>query len=321
MRPGKIILKVRNGIAAPAGQAGFSQARPIWRGICWPRVAAYANFPAVKFPFVSKSSGRTLRQPARSTMPDLESVHLGAQYRGARVGGDFFDFTRAGDSRLLLLLLDIAGKRDEALDIAAAVQDVFRGSADLFADEAVNEAVALSQLLLDINRAILSAAGGVRCAPGFVACYNESLGTLCYVNAGHTAALVKDSSGIVKLDPTGLPLGLFSHATHDASMCVLEPGATLLLVSRGLAEVKGAKDEFGIERACQFLHQSAAGDPQQLCRDLIENVRVFVEDGMRRGLLNKVRGNNSVGDEDPLSNNDITAVALSRAAKAAAVAR
>ena len=272
----------------------------------------------MKLPFVSKSSGRSLRQPARSPLPENANIQLGAAYRGARVGGDFFDFARSGDTRLLLLLLDIAGKRDEALDIAAAVQDVFRASADLFSNDSVNEAVALSQLLLDINRAVLTAANGVRCAPGFVACYNESLGTLCYVNAGHTPALVKDSSGVFKLEPTGLPLGLFSHATHDASICVLEPGATLLLVSRGMAEVKGGKDEFGIERACQFLQQSAAGDTQQLCRDLIESVRQFVEEGMRRKLFG---GSNTVGEEDPLSKNDITAVALARAARAAAMAR
>lgn len=274
----------------------------------------------MKLPFLrNNNSARTLRQPRPAPLPEVADVHLGAAYRSARVGGDFFDFARAGDSRLLLLLLDIAGKRDEALDIAAAVQDVFRGSADLFAAEAVNEAVALSQLLLDINRAILAAASGVRCAPGFVGCYNETLGTLSYVNAGHTPALVKDATGICRLEPTGLPLGLFSHATHDASMCVLEPGATLLLVSRGLAEVKGAKDEFGIDRACQYLQQSSHSDPQQLCKDLIEAVRQFVEDGNRRSLLAMVGRNSSLGEDDPLSKNDITTVVLARAAKAAAV--
>ena len=276
----------------------------------------------MKLTFQRSTPSRALRRPLRDPFPQIENIHVGAAYRGARVGGDFFDFVRCGDARLLLLLFDIAGKRDEALDIAAAVQDVFRGAADLFAEPTLNEAVALSHLVLDLNRAILAAAGGVRCSPGFIACYNDALGTLCYINAGHTPALVRDSSGIFHLEPNGLPLGLFSHATHDASMCVLEPGATLLLVSRGLAEVKAGRDEFGIARARQYLQQANGVDPQQLCRDLIENVRGFVENGGRGGLLSKVARNNFRSQEDPMAKNDITSVALARGTRAqAAVAQ
>lgn len=271
----------------------------------------------MKLPF-SRSATKSLRQPARSPLPVLPNIHVGAAYRGARVGGDFYDFAQAGDSRLLMLLLDIAGQRDEALNIAAAVQETFRSAADLFYDDSVNEAVALSQLVLDINRAILAAAGGVRCAPGFIACYNEVLGTLSYINAGHTAALVKDRAGITRLEACGVPLGLFSHATHDTQICVIEPGATLLLVSRGLAEVKAGKDEFGIARACKFLESATMTDPQQVCTALIEQVRIFIEDGMRGGIL---RRNHTVAEDDPLSKNDITAVCMARAAQAMAVAK
>ena len=61
-------------------------------------------------------------------------------------------------------------------------------------------------------------------------------GIVCYFNAGHTPGLVRDRSGCSELPATELPLGLFSHVACEAPMVALEPGATLLLVSRGVVE-------------------------------------------------------------------------------------
>ena len=92
-------------------------------------------------------------------------------------------------------------------------------------------------------RAIIAAEGGVRSCPAFAGCYNEDLGTICYFNAGHTPGLLRDLTGITELPATGLPLGLFSHATCEAPLVALPPGAALLLVSRGLLEGKRRRSE------------------------------------------------------------------------------
>jgi serine phosphatase RsbU (regulator of sigma subunit) len=272
----------------------------------------------MRISFRNQVAARELRKPAPSKLPELPSVRVGALYRGARVGGDFFDFVQAGSSRLLLLLLDIAGKRDEALHIAAAVQDVFRGAADLFYNDDVNEPVALTTILLDINRAIMEAAGGVRCAPGVLGCYNEVLGTLCYINAGHTPALLKQAGEITVLEASGLPLGLFSHATHESSICALPHGSALVMVSRGLVEVKAHGEEFGLERVKQSVKEAPGHDAQQLCRHVLESVREFLESQRKRRLLG--RNHHPIAETDPLGDNDTTAIALVRAAAAVAVA-
>jgi serine phosphatase RsbU (regulator of sigma subunit) len=270
-------------------------------------------------PFRNRAPTRELRKPAPAKMPELATVRVSALYRGARVGGDFFDFIQAGSSRLLILLLDIAGQRNEALHIAAAVQDVFHGAADLFYHDDVNEPVALTSVSLEINRAIMEAAGGVRCAPGFVGCYNEVLGTLFYINAGHTPALLKYAGEITTLEASGLPLGLFSHATHDAQICALPHGSALVMVSRGLVEAKVQGEEFGLERVKQAIQEAPGHDAQQLCRDVLESLRKFVEQQKNSGLLS--RGNQRVSETDPLSDNDTTAIALVRSAAAVAAAR
>lgn len=269
----------------------------------------------MKIPF-AKPAKAPNRMPERPSPSGLKSVTVGALYRGARQGGDYYDYITTG-SRMLLLLLDIAGRRDEAFGIAAEVQQTFRAAADLFGIDDVNEPVALAQLHLEVNRAILAAAGGVRCAPAILASFNEVAGTLWYMNAGHTPPLIKDSNGASVLPNSGVPLGLFSHATQDASICVMDPGSALVMVSRGLVEARAGGVEYGIERVRESLVAAPLGDGPQLCAAVHDAVRTFIESRPRHRLL--PGSQRTVGEEDPFSANDATAVALVRhAAQAAA---
>src|SRR5512146_392883 len=179
-----------------------------------------------------------LRRPAPACIPRLEDADLCALYVGARVGGDFFEFFDVNDS-LIFLLLDIAGRREEALHIASAVQDFVRAAVpQAFASPTANPAEALQELAIAINSKVIEAAGGVRHCPGFLACYDPPFGTLTDVNAGHVPALVRDGGNVIGLPANGLPLGLFSHVTRDAQFQFVPPGGALLLVSRGVVEAR-----------------------------------------------------------------------------------
>jgi serine phosphatase RsbU (regulator of sigma subunit) len=270
----------------------------------------------MKIPFAKPQPKAAQRMPDRPPAVELRSITVGALYRGARQGGDYFDYISAGP-RLLMLMLDIAGRREEAFNIAASVQTTFRAAADLFAIDDVNESVALSQLLLEVNRAIIEAAGGVRCAPGIIASYNEIAGTLWYINAGHIPPLMRDGSGVNPLPASGLPLGLFSHATHDASVMVMAEGSALLLVSRGLVEAKAGGEEYGLKRVSEALAATPLTDGQQMCVAVHESVRKFIESRPKRRFV--PGGPRTVGEDDPFSANDATTLAVVRgAAKAAA---
>lgn len=231
-----------------------------------------------KIPFFNKQEDKTgYRRPAPTVFPKLDSVQIAALYKGARMGGDFFDVVTTA-SRLVFLMLDIAGKREKALHIAAHVQDKFRVSTpQVFAKTEVNEAEAATELLLEVNRTIIGAVGGTHFSAGFLGCYSLELGTLCYINAGHTPALLKDSSGVSMLEANGLPLGLFSHATHDAQMCVLEPGAALMLVSRGIVECKHRRREFGIASMREVLAGTKSTNPQEVCSAALAAVEEFTD--------------------------------------------
>jgi serine phosphatase RsbU (regulator of sigma subunit) len=268
----------------------------------------------MRLPFQKTVEPVALRQPAPSEIPKLSSSDLAALYRAARVGGDFFEFVKVGDERLVFVLLDIAGRRDQAMDIAAGVQQMLRVEIPaIFRASDLNEADAVTDLVHHLNSSILSAAGGVRCVAAFVGCYNESLGIVAYINAGHVPALVRENGSITVLEASGLPLGLFSHATHDAQMCVIPEGGALLLGSRGLLEVKAGGEEYGIERLKESLKGAATnGNARELCSSVLRSVSEFVEHNKRRRFLGLI-GPHAGVEGNSLGENDITTLALIRA--------
>ncbi len=218
-------------------------------------------------------------EPIPTVFPTIVGADLSAAFVGKRIAGDFYDSIRVSPQRVLVGLLDVAGLRHDTRKIASVAQGIFRTfGPEYFSSADVNEADAMTELTLRINRGLIETAGVISC-PAFLGCYHEIFGTLCYANAGHTPALVRDSSGIVELTSTGLPLGLFSHATTEARMVALQNHAILLAVSRGVVACEGqngsSKDEFGLERVKSTLQDAPAVDAKTLCALILRSVADF----------------------------------------------
>ena len=144
-----------------------------------------------------------------------------------------------------------------------------------------------------LNLEIMRAAGGVRSCPAFAGCYNEELGTVCYVNAGHTPGLLRDDSSLVELPATGLPLGLFSLAPTDARIVGLGPKGSLAVVSRGVVEAESKKIEFGVD-GVKSVMQSGPSSAKDLSQNILQRVQDFMSMAPKH--------------------NDVTALTLMRAA-------
>src|SRR5260370_7941556 len=207
---------------------------------------------------------------------------MAADFYGKRVAGDWYDCLLVSAERILFGLHDVAGRREDNQAILSAAQETFRGlGASLFAPLEANESDAMSELCLALNRSIMEAADGVRSCPAFLGCYHEKLGTLCYSNAGHTSGLLRDSTGIVEIASTGLPLGLFSHATSEAPIVAMERSAALLLVSRGVVEGEGKDDkiedpEFELVRVKHRLRDAECPGAGRLCPTILLQVAHFM---------------------------------------------
>jgi serine phosphatase RsbU (regulator of sigma subunit) len=219
-------------------------------------------------------------EPVPTVFPKIVGADIAAVFTGKRMAGDFYDSIRVSPERVLFGLLDVAGRREDNRGLLIAAQEIFRNlGAELFSRPDMNESNAMTELSLRINRSLIETSKGVHPCPAFIACYHEGFGTLCYTNAGHTAGLLRDSSGIVQLGSTGLPLGLFSHATGDAPTVGMEKGAALLLVSRGVVECEGrhnrSLEEFGLDRIKPLLQAAPSPAAQALCTSVLDAAAEF----------------------------------------------
>ena len=218
-------------------------------------------------------------EPAPTVFPRIGGADIAAVFAGKRVAGDFYDSIRVSSERVLFGLLDVAGRREDNRGLLNVSQEIFRNlGTELFSRPDINESDAMSELSLRINRGLIEASKGVHPCPAFIACYHEGFGTLCYTNAGHTPGLLRDSRGVAQLTSTGLPLGLFSHATCDAPTVGLEKGAVLLLVSRGVVECEAMRrsgEEFGLERVKALLQTSSCSTAQSLSVSILDAAAEF----------------------------------------------
>jgi serine phosphatase RsbU (regulator of sigma subunit) len=264
--------------------------------------------------FEREAPKANLRIPRPSVLPENDGLSASALYRGSRVGGDYFDFVPVNSTRMLFLLSDVAGKRDEVMNVAAALQDILSDRAvSLLAEEDANVSDGVTALALELNRTVMQSAGGVRPAPTFLACLDEQFGLLHYVNAGHTPAFIRNDAEVLQLETTGLPFGLFSHATHDSAVSVAQPGASIVLVSKGFVEASAGRQEFGAQRVAEFLGRQSFLSPQQLCHELLESAVQFSQQPSSFGPQFSIAGFRSA--QEP---NDMTVVCLMRSGQAAA---
>jgi serine phosphatase RsbU (regulator of sigma subunit) len=230
------------------------------------------------------------QEPRRAELGLVDGLDLHAQYYVDRTGGDFFDAVRVG-SRVLFLLSDIAGRRRDASPIAARTQEIFRAKAvELFGAGDVNLNEGTELLVQAVNQAITGPTKEVRFAPTMVGCYDVQLGLLAYVNAGGQTAAIRDSEGTRLLADVAMPLGLFTRLIYDASMQAFEPGAMLVVVTKGVTQSMRGNKPFGAERVMEVLRNSKQESAAEVCREVLEAANRFTQSRWKRLPFRRKKG-------------------------------
>lgn len=250
----------------------------------------------MRFSFGRANNGGLTSEPSVAELPVLAGADIAGLVHGKRVGGDFYQFARASSERVVFGLLDVAGDAGENRGIVEAAREAFRKEGPAcFASEEVNEADAMMEFCHALNTSIRKSAAGVRTCAAFIGCYNESLGTVCYVNAGHTPGLLRYNSDVSELAATGMPLGLFSASTYEAPTAAVPRDGALLLVSRGVVEASRKREEFGLQRLIQSFQRTPLVSAHGVASAALQAVQEFTQaDAVK---------------------NDLTALALVRPAK------
>jgi serine phosphatase RsbU (regulator of sigma subunit) len=211
----------------------------------------------------------SVRTPQRANLSGVKGLDLHSRYQSPRRGGDFFDAISVG-ARVVFFLSDIAGTKDDAHTIAAITQDIFRARAvEIFGAIDTNLMDATTEMVHEINRALIQASKGVHYAPTFVGCFDVDLGILAYINAGGQSAILCEPEGVRPLGNASVPMGLFSHFTYEPSMQMFESGSKLVIVTKGVTHGTRGHVEFPTEDLTRLLECSKAGSAAELCEETL----------------------------------------------------
>jgi sigma-B regulation protein RsbU (phosphoserine phosphatase) len=200
--------------------------------------------------------------------PDLPGYRAAHSYRTANeVGGDYYDFIRLDDGRVVITMGDASGHGMAAALLMAIANAALKLAIDL--DPAPERVARL------LNRALFRTGDRRAFMTLFYGVLAPASGEMHYVCAGHPFPLLRRAGGeILELGRGGLPLGIREGLAIEEASVTLAPGDVLVLYSDGVSEtVNAAGQAFGFERLRALL--AAGGEPQRIHDAVLASVNAF----------------------------------------------
>lgn len=214
-------------------------------------------------------AGEIQRRLLPAAAPQVTGMDLAGYNLPCRtVGGDYYDFFRLPDGKLLLVVGDVAGKGMPAAMLMSSLQ----ARLQILVETDDNPAAIVSRL----NRSISGNCPDNRFITFFLAVIDPATGELRYCNAGHNPPLIVKSGGLMeKLEGGGMILGILPAAQYNEHRARLESGDTLVLYSDGVSEAMpgGSDEEFGELRISMAILNRASQSAASLIRGVIEDLQ------------------------------------------------
>jgi serine phosphatase RsbU (regulator of sigma subunit) len=220
----------------------------------------------------------------RSAPSVLGLEYYGTVIQGKFVGGDYFDFIKVSDTRLISVVADVSGKGVPAALIMAEV----RAATHLL----TTMNLPLDEFIRRLNRLVLESTARYDYVTYFIADIDSQQRTINYVNAGHPPPYVYSSDSLQPLSARTLALGLREELPGLNAGCVSFPaGSVFLAYTDGILERAALNEEqYGEKRMMEFI-----------CSVHVKHVKAFVEE-----MLGDVR---SYGGDKPFDD-DATVVVV-----------
>jgi len=176
------------------------------------------------------------------------------------------------DGQLFFVLGDVSGKGVAASMLMTQLHALFRSLIGL--------GLPLSQIVIQANRVFCESALAGQYAT-LVCGQARATGEVEIHNAGHCPAMAAKRGGVLHIESTGLPMGMFRESEFSATRLQLEAGDTLFIYTDGLSEARAAGDEYGVDRVARFVHQQAGRPAAEIIAACLDDLRGFTEDGPR----------------------------------------
>ncbi len=212
-------------------------------------------------------------------IPAMKTVRLTAFWQSARVvSGDYFDYQRLGEDKLVLAIGDVAGKGISAALLMATIQSAMRmeirGALEIAAPSgAVVNRLSAARVVSDLNEQLHQTTPTEKFATFCFGIYDEKTGLFTYTNAGHLPPILVHQGAATRLDVNGMVVGAFPFARYDESRVQLRPGDLLAFFTDGITEPENEYGEmFGEDRLADILVRNAEMPEDQIVKTVMEAV-------------------------------------------------
>lgn len=210
---------------------------------------------------------------------DSSSISLPA----TEVGGDYFEYIELSDSKLAIVIGDVAGHGVASGLVLSGVRSGLNLLRDRFEDPL--------EILSRLDTMIRDTAHQRMFVTLQIAIIDREKKTLSVANAGHPPLLaVTAEDDVLTLGAEGLPLGTRLEPTLQLQSQPVEEGDTILMYTDGVLEVHDAHGQpFGDERLAARLKRSARKcSARQIRDDILNAISSFKGDEMAQDDLTLV---------------------------------
>jgi len=205
----------------------------------------------------------------QSFQPSAPPMMNGYEFQGIsfscyEIGGDYYDFIRQPDGKMLIALGDVSGKGTAAALLMSSLHAAIHAQ--------VAAKTPLPQAIKSVNEYLAENTPSNRFVTLFICELDSQTGVINYINAGHNPPLIGRADGVVQqLESGGFPLGIMPLAEFEVGQTRLEPGEALVIYSDGVSEANNlAGDEFGMERLTQVVSKNLLASASGM-RDKVES--------------------------------------------------
>jgi serine phosphatase RsbU (regulator of sigma subunit) len=239
------------------------------------------------------------RSIQQSLLPRIRPTVAGLEISGWNLpadatGGDYFDWKKLRDGRLVVTLADVTGHGIGPALLASVCRAYARSSFDTHDD--------VVKALQHINEFFGEDLPAGRFATFVAAVCSGDQGRVELLSAGHGPLFVYSSArdSFEELGAQAIPLGLLPELNSSAPAVLhLEPGDMVVLATDGFFEWENADDEqFGVERLTEAVRAARHLSPEEIIAELYNAVKIFVKgtkqiDDLTAVVIKRVSGQRS----------------------------
>lgn len=183
------------------------------------------------------------------------------------VSGDYCDLIPGATGDVYFVLGDVSGKGIAAAMLMSHLSATLR--------TLVSVGLPLRDIMERASRMFCESTPATHYAT-LVCGHASATGDVEVANAGHPAALVLRAGGVVRLDATGLPVGMFCSEQFSSHTVRLAAGESILVYTDGLVEARSANGtEYGVDRLCALAASASGRSPQALLDACVADLTTF----------------------------------------------